>query len=106
MRPLFRKAKEITAKKPSVLISDVARNYNDASKQEFFTSRKPRTKHVWHIRLQGDHNNKMERLNGGIRDREKVMRSLKKKETPILTGYQLFHNYMRPHMDFRWKNSG
>ena len=25
-------------------------------------------------------------------------RSLKKKDTPILTGYQLFHNYMRPHM--------
>lgn len=33
-----------------------------------------------------------------FRDREKVMRSLKKSDTPILTGYQLFHNYMRPHM--------
>jgi putative transposase len=40
----------------------------------------------------------MERLNGGVRDRQKVMRSLKKKDTPILTGYQMFHNYMRPHM--------
>lgn len=26
------------------------------------------------------------------------MRSLKKKDTSILTGYQLFHNYMRSHM--------
>lgn len=26
------------------------------------------------------------------------MRSLKRTDTPILTGYQLFHNYMRPHM--------
>ena len=33
-----------------------------------------------------------------VRDREKVMRSLKKSDTPILTGYQLFHNYMLPHM--------
>jgi putative transposase len=99
IKPLFRKAKDIAQKKPSVLISDGARNYNDAFKQEFFTRRKPRTKHVRHIRLQGDHNNnKMERLNGEVRDREKVMRSLKKKNTPILTGYQLFHNYMRPHM--------
>jgi hypothetical protein len=39
----------------------------------------------------------MERLNGEFRDRENVM-SLKKKDTPILTGYQMFHNYMRRHM--------
>jgi putative transposase len=25
------------------------------------------------------------------------MRGLKKMETPILKGYQLFHNYIRPH---------
>jgi hypothetical protein len=40
----------------------------------------------------------MERLNGEIRDRERVMRGLEKKDTPILTGYQLFHNYILPHM--------
>jgi hypothetical protein len=38
----------------------------------------------------------MERLNGEVRDREKVMRSLKKPNTPILTGLQIFHNYVRP----------
>jgi hypothetical protein len=45
-------------------------------------------------RFQGDHNNnKIERFNGEVRDREKVMRGLKKKDTPILTGYQIFYNY-------------
>ena len=39
----------------------------------------------------------MERLNGEVRDREKVMRGLKKVNTPILAGYQIYHNYMRPH---------
>jgi putative transposase len=39
----------------------------------------------------------MERLNGEIRDREKVMRSLKKDDMAILTGMQVFHNYVRPH---------
>jgi len=39
----------------------------------------------------------MERFNGEVRDREKVMRGLKKADTPILTGYQLFHNYIREH---------
>jgi len=49
------------------------------------------------------HNNKMERMNGEIRDREKVMRGLERKDSPILTGYQLFHNYIRPHkaLDYR-----
>jgi hypothetical protein len=55
------------------------------------------THHIRKITLTGKHNNnKMERLNGEVRDREKVMRSLKKPDTPILTGMQIFHNYVRP----------
>ena len=45
----------------------------------------------------------MERMNGEVRDREKVMRSLKITTTPILPGYQLFHNYIRPHMALEGK---
>ncbi len=97
---LFRKGKEVTQTKPKVLITDGLRSYKDAYQKEFWEmDRQKRTLHIRHIRLRGDHNNnKMERLNGEIRDREKVMRGLKKKNTPILTGYQLFHNYIRPHM--------
>jgi len=40
----------------------------------------------------------MERLNGEIRDREKTMRSLKKDDSPIITGMQIHHNYIRNHM--------
>jgi putative transposase len=51
------------------------------------------------IRFDGSiHNYKMERINGELRDREKVMRSLKSTQTPILRGMQLFHNFVRPHM--------
>jgi len=39
----------------------------------------------------------MERMNGEVRDRERVMRGLKKMDTPILKGYQLYHNFVRPH---------
>jgi hypothetical protein len=39
----------------------------------------------------------MERLNGEVQDREKVMRGLKKVDTTILAGYQLYHNFVRPH---------
>jgi len=38
-------------------------------------------------------NNKMERFNGEIRDREKVIRGIKKDDTPILKGYQISHNF-------------
>ena len=63
---------------------------------EYFTLKNPKTRHINHIRLQGDHNNnKMERLNGSIRDREKTMRSLKKMDTPIPKGVQIYHNYIR-----------
>lgn len=48
-------------------------------------------------------NNKQERINGEIRDREKVMRGLKEKDTPILPGYQIFHNFMRPHEALKGK---
>jgi putative transposase len=98
VRPLFKKAKEVTGKRPNVLISDGAHNFNQAFKDEFFTRRKPRSRHVKHIRLQGDHNNnKMERMNGEVRDREKVMRGLKKVDTSVLPGYQIYHNYFKPH---------
>ena len=39
----------------------------------------------------------MERLNGEFRDREKVMRGLKRTDSPILKGYQIYHNFVRPH---------
>lgn len=98
VRPLFQEGKEVAGKRPAVLISDGAPNFHIAYKKEFFTLKNPKTKHIQHIRLQGDHNNnKMERMNGEVRDREKVMRGLKKVDTPILTGYQLYHNYVREH---------
>jgi transposase-like protein len=99
VRPLFKKAKEVAGKRPNVLISDGAPNFNQAFKDEFFTRRNPRSRHIRHIRLRGDHNNnKMERLNGEVRDREKVMRGLKKVNTSVLPGYQMYHNYFRPHV--------
>lgn len=42
-------------------------------------------------------NNKMEMMNGEIREREKVIRGMKKMDTPILPGYQIYHNYFRTH---------
>jgi len=99
IQPLFQQGKEFAQKKPTILITDGALNFHKAYKKEFFTMNFPRTKHIRHIHIDGDkNNNKMERLNGEIRDREKVMRGLKKMDTPIIEGYRIYHNYVRPHM--------
>lgn len=98
VRPMFRDAMDRAGKKPRVLISDGAHNFHRAFNREIWTSAGPRPTHIRDIRLDGTvHNNKMERMNGEIRDREKVMRGVKKSDTPILKGYQIFHNFVRPH---------
>jgi putative transposase len=98
-RTLFKAGVQATGKKPMTLITDGLPAYHDACNKEFWTMKKEtRTEHIRHITLRGDHNNnKMERMNGEIRDREKTMRGLKNRDTSILKGYQLFHNYIRPH---------
>jgi transposase-like protein len=99
VRPMFEQAKEFAQRKPEVLITDGARNFETAYRKEFRSSRLPTTIHIRHIHMRGDkNNNKMERFNGEVRDREKVMRGLKKMDTPIIDGYKIFHNYIRPSM--------
>lgn len=93
VRTLFSRAKYLMGKQPQTIITDGLATYSRSSMEVF-----SQAQHTRHIRLQGDmNNNKMERMNGEVRDREKVMRGLKKTNTPILKGYQLFHNYIRPH---------
>jgi transposase-like protein len=104
VRPLFTESKRVAGKKPTTLITDGGMHFTKPFKNEFYTAKYPRTEHIRDIRIAGKvHNNKMERLNGEFRDREKVMRGLKVVDSPILKGYQLFHNYVRPHEALKGK---
>jgi transposase-like protein len=98
--PLFRDGKKVAGKVPSTVITDGAFNFHSAFEKSYWReNRALMTQHIRHIRMQGDrNNNRMERFNGELRDREKVTRNLKKSDTPILAGMQIFHNYVRPHM--------
>lgn len=86
IRQMLKNGKNLTGKKPNVFITDGARNFHQAYMREFYTHQKEgRPIHIQHIHIDGDmNNNKMERLNNEIRGREKVMRSLKKQDTPTL----------------------
>jgi transposase-like protein len=103
--PLFRQGKKFAGKVPHALITDGAFNFESAFRTAYRRENEAlMTQHIRHVRMSGDqNNNKMERFNGEIRDREKVMRSIKKDDTPVLTGYQIFHNYVRPHEALKGK---
>ncbi|MGA2790151.1 MAG: DDE-type integrase/transposase/recombinase [Candidatus Bathyarchaeia archaeon] len=99
-RQLFRAAKVVAGKKPKTLITDGLRTYQEAYTKEYWTrDTGDRTVHIRNIAFKNQHNNnKMERFNGEIRDREKIVRGVKKADSPLLKGYQIYHNYIRPHM--------
>ena len=103
-RNLLRMAKNSMEMKPRVFITDGLQAYRDAFKKEYGAVKKGSPIHIRHISLKGDrNNNKMERLNGEFRDREKVMRGVKKKDSVIFDGYQIYHNYIRSHMGLKGK---
>jgi transposase-like protein len=103
-RNLLRMGKEITQKKPRVFVTDGLPAYHDAFQKEYGGVKKGSAIHIRHIAIHGDkNNNKMERLNGEFRDREKVVRGLKKTDSPLISGYQIYHNYVRPHMSLEGK---
>ena len=100
IRPLFKEAKQITQKEPERITSDGAPNFSTCIKSEL-----PHSIHIRDITFDGArHNNKMEAMNGQtIRQREKTMRSVKKANSPILRGLQIYHNYIRPHQALNGK---
>jgi transposase-like protein len=100
IRPLFKEAKILTRKEPERITSDGAPNFAVAIHDEL-----PSAKHIADIAFDGiRHNNKMEAMNGQtIRQREKTMRSLKKVNSPILRGLQIYHNFFRPHQALKGK---
>jgi transposase-like protein len=102
---LLKKGKEITQTKPKVFITDGLQSYHDAYQKELWVkNRQQRPIHIRHIHLKGDmNNNKMERLNGEFRDREKIVRGIKVKDSVLIHGYQMYHNYLRPHMGLNGK---
>lgn len=85
-------------KSPAHFVTDGLQAYRKSSRQVFGR----RTNHIRHIHLAGkrdrDNNNKMERFNGEVRDREKVLRGLKRFDTPLIDGMKAYYNYARKHI--------
>ena len=102
IRPMFKKAKKVTGKIPSQLISDGASNFGEAHRDLYVprNSLWKDSEHISHIHMAGDrNNNQMEFFNGNmVRLREDVIRGLKKEDSAILSGLRVYHNHIRPHL--------
>jgi len=56
------------------------------------------------VGLQGRvNNNRMERYHGTFKERNKVMRGMKKTNTVILDGQRVYYNHIRPHQALNGK---
>ena len=94
---LLELTKEKIGKTPAHFVTDGLPAYMKSSKKVFGK----KTNHIRHIHIAGkrdrDNNNKMERLNGEIRDREKVFRGLKRFDTPLIDGLKTYYNFTKKH---------
>lgn len=85
---------------PKAFVHDGLRVYDEAYQKELFTLKTPRIQNVRSISIghQGL-NSKVERLNGTIREREKVMRGMQTRETAqkVVDAIRINYNFVRGH---------
>ncbi len=98
-RRVYQDAKQ-KASTPKAIIHDGLHSYNEAFNREYFTNFNPKVKNIRSISVRNEGlNSVVERLNGTVRDREKVMRGMKTKETAqkITEAMRIHYNYIREH---------
>ncbi len=100
-RKVLNEAKNTTPYQPEEIVTDGLHAYPKAVKKEFWTLKNRNTKHMRcpTIRDKRVNNNKVERFNGTVRNRLKVMRGLQKKKTALqqMENFRTYYNFLRPH---------
>lgn len=97
-RSVFQEARQVARQAPSVVITNAMKAYKGAYAETVPELRK--IVHLSRCSLQSGHNARIERFHGSVREREKVMRSLKHEKSgqELLNAYRVWYNYVRPHM--------
>jgi transposase-like protein len=102
-RKVFKDTKRKT-KIPKAIIHDGLPSYDKAYQKEFYTKRNPRTKNIRNISVRNQGlNSKVERLNGTMSEREKVMRGMQSKETAqqVVDAMRIHYNFIRGHQTLK-----
>jgi transposase-like protein len=98
-RMVYQDAKQKTGI-PKAIIHDGLPSYNEAFQKEYFTLKNPRVKNIRSVSVRNEGlNSVVERLNGTMRDREKVMRGMNTKESAqkIIEAMRIHYNFCREH---------
>ena len=105
--------KHAGGKNPTVLISDKLPAYQKAARKVFGNKTYHKSDAGLRSKRKGPNggstgnyhpsNNRMERLNGTIRDREKTFRGLGTADTPVFDGMKVHYNHVRGHDALRNK---
>jgi len=98
---LFRKTRQ-RAEKPLCVYTDGLQAYVNVVSDTWYSNKNPRKKGIEHIRIIDRHdyrNNMIERIQGTIRERVKVMRGFKnpKSAEQILEMFVIWYNFLRVH---------
>ncbi|MEX2193253.1 MAG: DDE-type integrase/transposase/recombinase [Nitrosarchaeum sp.] len=102
-RAVFQDAKSKTDKIDAV-IHDGLFSYDRAFQKEFHTMKNPRVKNIRSISVRNEGlNSRVERLNGTMRDREKVMRGMNTKESSqkLIEAMRVHYNFVREHSSLK-----
>lgn len=98
-RAVFQDAKK-KMPRPLAVVHDGLQSYNEAFNNEYYTKHGKKVQNIRSVsvRHQGL-NQKVERLNGVFRDREKVMRGMDHKESAqkLIDAYRVHYNFVRGH---------
>jgi transposase-like protein len=103
-RRVFQQAKKRGhGQRPEFIITDGLHSYNKAINKEFHTRTKD-TKHIGNVGINRRKNkqlcwdnNKVERLHGTIRERNKTQRGLEKENSAFINGHNIYYNFIRNH---------
>lgn len=98
-RAVFQDAK-LKTENTKAIIHDGLPSYNEAFQKEYFTRRNPRVKNIRSISVRNEGlNSRVERLNGTMRDREKVMRGMDTAESSqkLIEAMRIYYNFCRDH---------
>ncbi|MGI0046468.1 MAG: IS6 family transposase [Nitrosotalea sp.] len=102
-RAVFQDAKRKTPT-PIAIVHDGLQSYNDAYNSEYYTKKGKQVKNIRSVSVRHKGlNQKVERLNGIFRDREKVMRGMDHKESAQKTidAFRIHYNFIREHSSIK-----
>ena len=98
-RRVYQDAKQKTGI-PKAIIHDGLPSYNEAYQKEYFTLKNPRVKNIRSVSVRNEGlNSVVERLNGTMRDREKVMRGMNTRDSAqkVIEAMRIHYNFCREH---------